>query len=50
MKMNFLIKLATGPKNERSPHAQCALSLPRPGHSAEQAEMTWPTTGEAGPC
>jgi hypothetical protein len=49
MKMNFLIKSATGPKSERDPHAQCTLGLPRPGHNAEQAESTRPTASEADP-
>jgi hypothetical protein len=49
MKMNFLIKPATGPKSERDPHAQCTLGLPRPGHNVEQAESTRPTASEADP-
>jgi hypothetical protein len=42
MKMNFLIKPATGLKSEHGTHAQCVLDLPRPSHNVEQAEMTQP--------
>jgi hypothetical protein len=39
----------SGPKFERDPHAQCMLGQPRPGHTAEQAKMMWPTASDAGP-